>query len=99
MLSRARYTSPMPPAPRGARISYGPSLSPEDRGIERDQLSLADRNTVRSYVTARYEASGSFRQQKVVEGFPAIYPEFCSDASNCAVWGSVRDAGWSTSRK
>ena len=26
LVSRARYTSPMPPAPSGARISYGPSL-------------------------------------------------------------------------
>jgi hypothetical protein len=28
LVSRARYTSPMPPAPSGARISYGPSLVP-----------------------------------------------------------------------
>ena len=27
-LSRARYTSPMPPAPSADRISYDPSLSP-----------------------------------------------------------------------
>src|SRR4051812_38972198 len=27
--SRARYTSPMPPAPRGAVISYGPTRVPE----------------------------------------------------------------------
>src|SRR5208282_5104106 len=31
--SRARYTSPMPPAPMGARISYGPSLSPAESGM------------------------------------------------------------------
>src|SRR5713226_1233349 len=31
--SRARYTSPIPPAPRGAMISYGPSLAPEVRTI------------------------------------------------------------------
>src|SRR5215475_14401897 len=29
--SRARYTSPMPPAPSGERISYGPSLVPADK--------------------------------------------------------------------
>src|SRR5713226_4431136 len=40
--SLARYTSPMPPAPMGPRISYGPSLSPTDSGIGAMQLSLAD---------------------------------------------------------
>src|SRR5436309_3797637 len=29
-VSRARYTSPMPPAPSGARISYGPRREPGD---------------------------------------------------------------------
>src|SRR5258706_7308599 len=28
-VSRARYTSPMPPAPTGATTSYGPSLVPD----------------------------------------------------------------------
>ncbi len=32
-VSRARYTSPMPPAPSGATISYGPTLVPEVRAI------------------------------------------------------------------
>src|SRR5277367_6699083 len=31
--SRARYTSPMPPAPMGARISYGPSFVPAKSAI------------------------------------------------------------------
>jgi serine/threonine protein kinase len=31
--SRARYTSPMAPAPRGERISYCPSIMPEVRTI------------------------------------------------------------------
>ena len=31
--SRARYTSPIPPAPSGAMISYGPSFVPEVRAI------------------------------------------------------------------
>jgi hypothetical protein len=31
--SRARCTSPMPPAPIGARYSYGPSLSPIESGM------------------------------------------------------------------
>src|SRR6266540_5436367 len=32
-VSRALYTSPMPPAPMGARISYGPRRAPADRDI------------------------------------------------------------------
>src|SRR5579859_7909192 len=32
-VSFARYTSPMPPAPSEAMISYGPSLVPEVRAI------------------------------------------------------------------
>src|ERR1035438_7103660 len=32
-LSRALYTSPMPPTPSGARISYGPSFVPEVSAI------------------------------------------------------------------
>src|SRR5215469_14799448 len=33
LVSRARYTSPIPPAPIGARISYGPNFSPAERDI------------------------------------------------------------------
>ena len=32
-VSRALYTSPIPPAPIGERISYVPSLSPAERGM------------------------------------------------------------------
>src|SRR5580704_4817457 len=32
-VSQARYTSPMPPAPSGDWISYGPSLVPEARAM------------------------------------------------------------------
>src|SRR5215472_17588959 len=32
-VSFARYTSPIPPAPSGARIWYGPSFVPETRGM------------------------------------------------------------------
>jgi hypothetical protein len=32
-VSRTFHTSPMPPAPMRARISYGPSLSPTESGI------------------------------------------------------------------
>src|SRR3954468_20038198 len=33
-VSRARYTSPIPPAPSGATISYGPSFVPDVSGID-----------------------------------------------------------------
>src|SRR5262245_24937315 len=33
-VSRARYTSPMPPAPSGASTSYGPSFAPLGKGME-----------------------------------------------------------------
>jgi hypothetical protein len=33
LVSRARYTSPMPPAPSGATISDGPILDPEGSDI------------------------------------------------------------------
>src|SRR5262245_8831549 len=32
-VSRARYTSPIPPDPRAERISYGPSREPHARGM------------------------------------------------------------------
>src|SRR5690348_14619590 len=41
-VSLARYTSPIPPAPIGARITYGPILSPAESGISRIQFSVAD---------------------------------------------------------
>ena len=34
LVSRARYTSPMPPAPIAAAISYGPSFAPGKSGIQ-----------------------------------------------------------------
>jgi hypothetical protein len=39
-VSRARYTSPIPPAPSGPTISYGPSLVPCDRPIVGRHYSL-----------------------------------------------------------
>src|ERR1035441_4399310 len=45
----------MPPAPRGVRISYGPSLAPVDSGIRLIQFSVADREAVKSCVTAHPE--------------------------------------------
>src|SRR5215510_1297724 len=40
--SRARYTSPIPPAPMGATISYGPSRvpGPRDMGCQEDAARI-----------------------------------------------------------
>src|ERR1044072_8691324 len=44
--SRALYTSPMPPAPMGARISYGPNRVPAERGmVVNDSTVLGPRPT------------------------------------------------------
>ncbi len=39
--TRRRSSSPMPPAPIGETISYGPSLSPAESGISGNQLILS----------------------------------------------------------
>src|ERR1035438_2747226 len=52
LVSRAFHTSPIPPAPMGERISYGPSLSPTERGILMSQLSLTHPVVDSSWVTA-----------------------------------------------
>ncbi len=49
--SLARYTSPIAPAPMGASISCGPSLSPAESGICRIQLNLADQGADTSWMT------------------------------------------------
>src|SRR6202011_3804775 len=46
-VSRARYTSPMPPAPSGAMISYGPSLVPGVKAILARHYSLSNRHLKR----------------------------------------------------
>lgn len=47
LVSRARDTSPIPPAPSGAKISYGPNLVPGASG-----MSGGDYNLVRPCATA-----------------------------------------------
>src|SRR5439155_5519631 len=37
-VSRARYTSPIPPAPSGETISYGPSLAPRGSVTVQDYI-------------------------------------------------------------
>src|ERR1022692_550735 len=42
LVSLARYTSPIPPAPMAERISYGPSLSPDERGMFGSHPSVSE---------------------------------------------------------
>ena len=49
-VSRALYNSPMPPAPSGERISYGPSLSPLLRGITFPLFYPKTRNALKGFI-------------------------------------------------
>src|SRR5579863_10100546 len=49
----------MPPLPMRARISYGPSLSPTERGIGAVQLSLADQRADCAWITAHTDSRAS----------------------------------------
>jgi hypothetical protein len=71
--SWARYTSPMPPAPMCAAISYGPSLSPAESGMCLPELSLADQKVDRERITAQPEII--FPKKQVTSGRPSVrYP-------------------------
>src|SRR5262245_19303786 len=48
-VSRARYTSPMPPAPSGWRISYGPRREPGERVIRKRAVRLSCRRLGRRH--------------------------------------------------
>ena len=43
-VSRALYTSPIPPAPMSARISYGPSLAPAAKAMISHDFTPAERH-------------------------------------------------------
>src|SRR5664279_2649079 len=59
-VSRARYTSPIPPAPRGPRTSYGPNLVPEARlmSYSRRQIVIeaSRREQIESYLNGVLDA-------------------------------------------
>ena len=54
-LSSALYTSPMPPAPIGVRISYGPSLSPTDSGMSMNKSIAVGQKMRRASIPAYRE--------------------------------------------
>src|SRR5215472_12030538 len=74
MLSRARYTSPIPPTPSSATISYGPSFAPEVRGTVRGIIASNSRAHQRSYHRVRV---------KLPEGsvYVSVLPLICMIAS------------------
>src|SRR6516225_5031098 len=77
-VSRAFQTSPMPPAPRGATISYGPSLSPTESGIGVIYQVYLVGDGSRIHAQAGVSLSGvNFTRER------AFLP--CADASGCAV--------------
>jgi hypothetical protein len=49
---------PMPPAPRGETISYGPSLVPEARVIGGQNYNLREQRTVPALLIAALSSSG-----------------------------------------
>src|SRR3984893_8158163 len=56
-VSRARYTSPMPPAPADAMTSYGPSLVPGVRLMGGQNYNLSEHLMVFSSLLAVYGLS------------------------------------------
>jgi hypothetical protein len=61
-VSRARYTSPMPPAPSVARISYGPSLVPEVSAMRGRNYSLCSRLARLASPRTRASAASSWHE-------------------------------------
>jgi len=78
-VSRARYTSPMPPAPAGERISYGPSLLPVAKGIDFERLYPGCRRRIDSPATG-------------IESRPVAVHCFCSVSAGffAAGWRKLR---------
>src|SRR5580704_5147723 len=62
-VSRARYTSPMPPAPTSDWISYGPILVPWARGMS--ARSIAQRSA-KSIATSRFTDEPAYLDQPTV---------------------------------
>src|ERR1035438_340821 len=98
--SRARKTSPMPPAPMGERISYAPSFVPGESGIRLIQFSVADQKAVKSCVTAYSDTTFQIRvwrgvevAQKVVEECPTIRALSRQHVSNKSVKRSLGVTG------
>ena len=65
LVSRARNTSPMPPAPMGATISYEPRRSPGDRAISNDP-GIDEANA--AVLEIRGVASGDGRPNREADG-------------------------------
>ena len=73
--SRARYTSPIPPAPSGDRISYGPSFEPEVRTIPASDYSLWLRPYSRSDDSGCMVASLDRKRLGALVAFEQYFPK------------------------
>src|SRR5450432_1386744 len=75
-VSRALYTSPIPPAPIGARISYGPSRIPVESDI-RLQVYLASGD-------GGGRPSGRKRRKPKLQGSPHVETSRCAGQNDLA---------------
>src|SRR5215510_11211521 len=73
-VSRPRYTSPVPPAPGGARISYGPSFVPDGRDIYRELILWQELDGDNCFLACRRGAftHGDVDAHRLLEG-PAAH--------------------------
>src|SRR5262245_10769307 len=72
-VSRPRYTSPIPPAPSGARISYGPSFVPDGRDIYRELILWQELDGDNCFLARRVRAfaHGDVDAHRLLEGAAA----------------------------
>src|SRR5580704_11268586 len=68
-VSRARYTSPIPPAPRGDTISYGPSLVPDASPMRARHYSLIEGHL--AWSQQRPDSALDSRDHALTPGWPA----------------------------
>src|SRR5262245_43534134 len=67
-VSRARYTSPMPPAPRGASTSYGPSFAPLGKDMQGNRAARIAEETNESFRRRATTAPWHTEAMSVAEG-------------------------------
>src|SRR5262245_35378651 len=98
-VSRALYTSPIPPAPSGARISYGPRRVPIARGIRECPL-LSSRLPPRHAQISTVELFGS--APLIPVGLPGLRRGGRGDrvgSDACFLWWSLERTGHADTEK
>src|SRR6267142_1042424 len=78
--SRARYTSPIPPAPSSSIISYGPSFVPEGRAIAHGIIfpgkGLAVGPTILGWMVGTPEIGGKRNDEDITASRRSLCPGF-----------------------